>query len=406
MRSVFNLLHRWLGLTVAVFLVVAGLTGSVLAFYDELDVWTNPGLYRTQPAFAAARQLDSFELRERLLQQVPEITVNYIPLRQVPGTAALFYNDLASDGEDGDYFLDLYTGELKGSRLWGDITQGKKNLIPFIYIFHETLALGIVGEYLFGVVALLWTLDCFIGLYLTFPIRAKRKKKPWIARWKPAWLLRWSAGSYKLNFDLHRAGGLWVWAMLLVFAWSGVSFNLNDEVYSPVMKTLFEMEAETDAIPDLPESLLNPDISFRQAAAIGEALMQEQAELLGFEAGLGDSLYYDAEKGIYYYDFSSSADIHDNPSSSIAFSAIDGQYLNIFLPNREPAGIQVTDWIEGLHRARIGGIAIQIFVCVLGVVVMMLSITGIIIWWRKRKSRISKKIKNHSKELKIAIVDS
>ena len=35
--------------------------------------------------------------------------------------------------------------------------------------------------------------------------------------------------------DLHRAGGLWLWAMLFVFAWSSVAFNLTP-AYDAVMR--------------------------------------------------------------------------------------------------------------------------------------------------------------------------
>ena len=44
-RSALVRLHRWAGLTIALFLVVAGLTGSVLVFREELDAWANPDLF-------------------------------------------------------------------------------------------------------------------------------------------------------------------------------------------------------------------------------------------------------------------------------------------------------------------------------------------------------------------------
>ncbi|MFS2114922.1 PepSY domain-containing protein, partial [Herbaspirillum frisingense] len=38
-RHTLVLLHRWNGLALALFLLVASLTGSLLAFEDELDLW-------------------------------------------------------------------------------------------------------------------------------------------------------------------------------------------------------------------------------------------------------------------------------------------------------------------------------------------------------------------------------
>ncbi|MGF6133292.1 putative iron-regulated membrane protein [Pseudomonas sp. EB276 TE3739] len=45
MRAFLVLLHRYIGLATAVFLLLAGLTGSVLAFNHELDEWLNPQFY-------------------------------------------------------------------------------------------------------------------------------------------------------------------------------------------------------------------------------------------------------------------------------------------------------------------------------------------------------------------------
>nr|WP_306306218.1 PepSY domain-containing protein [Methylomonas koyamae] len=50
--------------------------------------------------------------------------------------------------------------------------------------------------------------------------------------------MKWRGSAYRINFDLHRAGGLWLWLLLLVFAWSSVYMNLSDSVYAPVTRTL------------------------------------------------------------------------------------------------------------------------------------------------------------------------
>jgi uncharacterized iron-regulated membrane protein len=44
------LIHRWLGLTMASFLLLAGLTGAILAWNEELDHWLNPELFFTTAA--------------------------------------------------------------------------------------------------------------------------------------------------------------------------------------------------------------------------------------------------------------------------------------------------------------------------------------------------------------------
>jgi uncharacterized iron-regulated membrane protein len=109
--------------------------------------------------------------------------------------------------------------------------------MPFIYRLHYSLALGNGGCWPLAW-RRWWVVDCFVGFYLTLPVATKvPARQGWFARWAPAWAVRWGASRYKLNFDLHRAGGLWIWPVLLVFAISSVSFNLP-QVYGPVMRAL------------------------------------------------------------------------------------------------------------------------------------------------------------------------
>jgi uncharacterized iron-regulated membrane protein len=48
----------------------------------------------------------------------------------------------------------------------------------------------------------------------------------------------------------------------------------------------------------------------------------------------------------------------------------------------------VTEWLLALHTARMGGVAMQLFVSLMGVTVVGLSLTGVYIWWRKRKAKM------------------
>ncbi|HTU58939.1 MAG TPA: PepSY-associated TM helix domain-containing protein, partial [Polyangiales bacterium] len=205
----------------AVFLTVAGLTGCLLAFYTDLDAALNPELFRVHPPSPGAPLLDPLVVREKLLAQLPPGTeVQGVMLRLKPDRSVNYWID------ERETFVDPYTGALLGSRKFGKLSEGKKNVMTFLYEFHFTLALGEVGSWLFGVVALLWTFDCFVGAYLTLPpARARQagaKRKSWLSRWLPAWLLKTNK-LFTLVFTWHRASGLWVWGFLLVFAWSGVA---------------------------------------------------------------------------------------------------------------------------------------------------------------------------------------
>lgn len=348
--------------------------------------------------------LDPLVLRQRVQALHPEAYVAMAYLRQEPGHAAVvrlfglpdpITGELAEPSND-QVFVNPYTGEVLGKRMWGDITQGVKNLIPFIYRLHYSLALGAVGDTLMGLVALLWLLDCFAGAYLTFPTR-QRTQAPssirlWLTRWWPAWKARLRGGAYKLNFDLHRAGSLWAWAMLFVLAWSSVAFNLNDEIYDPVMRTLFVHQADLESLPRPQRLSLTPELGWDRARETGRKLMAEQANTRGFTVLDEILLAHDPRSGphgTYRYQVRSSRDLDDRwGSTQVIFDADTGELLRVWLPTGAANGDTIRTWLINLHRASLWGTPFRLFMSGVGLIVVMLSITGVIIWWRKRSARI------------------
>lgn len=400
MRPLLVLFHRYVGLVMAGFLILAGLTGMLLVWNHELDAALNPRLMLVAPSAASKEVLDPLLLRERVEQAWPHAWVHYVPLRQpAAGEAMQFYieprpdaSGRASDLDADQVFVDPYTGRILGTRRWGDISQGTTNLMPFIYRLHYSLALGTVGTWAFGIVALLWTIDCFVGAWLTLPASGRTRLFParqWWARWAPAWQIRWRAGSYKLNFDLHRAGGLWPWALLLVLAWSSVAFNLYQPVYLPLMRTVFGMAdyPRTDAVP-VPLPADAPSLGWPQAREFGRRHMAREADRQGFSVVSEDRMAYDAHKNYVRYVVRSDRDLNERyGQTSVYFDATTGALLATRIPTGQNAGETITSWITTLHMAHIWGLPFRVLMTATGLVVAILSVTGVVIWWRKRQAR-------------------
>lgn len=207
MRNILVLLHRYLGLATAVFLALAGLTGSVLAFHHELDEWLNYS--STRPTTPPARA-DGPSLIERLEAEHPQRLVWYMEQPDEPGHSALLATVPRTDPASGQpyplaprvFYLDPANGAVLGEREWGACCFSKENLVPFILEFHYNLSLpGNWGIWLMGIIAILWTLDCLVSLWLTLP-----RGRPFWRKWGKAWKIK----RQRLNHDLHRAGGLWL----------------------------------------------------------------------------------------------------------------------------------------------------------------------------------------------------
>src|SRR5208337_2934878 len=76
LRGAFVFLHRYVGLAMALFLVIEGLTGSLLAFNSDLTVLFDPRLAAQKPS-PDAKQLDPATLAERAAEAMPEAVIGY-----------------------------------------------------------------------------------------------------------------------------------------------------------------------------------------------------------------------------------------------------------------------------------------------------------------------------------------
>lgn len=403
-RQFWVIAHRWAGLTIALFLAVAGITGALLAFMHELEAWLAPQAHLVSAPTADSKPLDSVELRERIQALYPGAVINYLPLHVEPGhTLKLGVDRL--DPVSGaiapwsptmdEVFVDPYTGKIVAERLWGDPTQGAITLMTFLYRLHYTLASGKIGRYVLGIAALVWTVDCFIGFFLTLPQRRRREAscaeqsaRPWWPRWKPSWLVRWRGGKHKVTFDLHRAGGLWLWPLLFVFAWSSVSFNL-DEVYDPVMK-LFGQEQLLDGVPALAKALHAPTLDFRAAVERGREHARREAEHRGLTLNPEgfSALLYRPKQGVYVYYFTTDRDFTNRGGRTmVLFDGNTGELRKVRLPQGQNGANTFTNWILALHMGSVWGLPYRIAVSALGLLVTMLSVTGVLIWMKKREAR-------------------
>jgi uncharacterized iron-regulated membrane protein len=382
-RHLWVLAHRWSGLALAFFLIVCGATGAVLPFYHELDRVAARAFHAASDGPA----LDPLVLRARA-EALSGARVPHLPLHVPAGEAAVFSIEPRPGGPAPGFdeiALDPATGRELGRRSWGAIGEGWVNLMPFLYKLHYSLALDDWGAWILGVAALVWTIDCFVGFALTLPLAAIAG---WWARWRKAWTFRTSPRA-KAEYDLHRAGGLWLWPVLLLFAWSGVGFNLNT-VFSPVMKAAVgDAKSGYVAQPPLAQPLDGPPLDWPAALAQARRLTAREAQARGFTVGQETFMRYDRVSGVYYYAFRSDRDVYERfAGARLAFDARDGTLRYLSLPTGAHPRTTIETWLFGLHMAAIGGLPVRIAVSLVGLAVVGLSVTGVFIWMRKRRARL------------------
>jgi uncharacterized iron-regulated membrane protein len=400
LRRILVFLHRWTGLLMTGFLLVVGLTGSLLAFNSELERVFASQLFATP---RTAPPLDLATLAERAQAALPRgVKLRAVTFTEPDQAMVGFTPTTDATGQPVDpgftqFFVDPWTGAELGRRRRGDLSEGAVNLMPFVYDLHWRLALGDIGMLTLGVVAIAWTIDCFVGFYLTLPVSLPAFWR----RWGQAFRIKRGAGSYRLNFDLHRAGGLWLWPLLFVFAWSSVMFNMRP-VYEFVTGALFDYRSPRSEFMALAarrpvqgvtqgEAQEQARLDWRAALAVGARLMAEQAAAHGVTIREPIGLTYVAKLSAYMYEARGSCDLFERApkggGTAVLFDGDSGALLRYSQPTGQHVGNTIESWLYALHMSRVFGRPYQIFICALGLGVAMLGVTGVYIWWRKRAAR-------------------
>ena len=383
MRATLVLLHRWAGLFMAVFLFISGLTGAVISWDHELDEWLNPGLFDAMPASRDDATRTPLALANQLEASDPRLQITYMPLALEPGHAlSLFVHEKpGSDELDFNQMaVNPVSGEVQQQRMWGAVSLTRENLLPFLYKLHYSMHIpdgfGLEPGVLFmGIVAIIWVLDSLIALWISFPS---------IAAWRKSFAFRWRAGGYRLTFDLHRSGGVWVWLLLLILAVTSVSMNLEHQLVRPLVNAISPLTPSPFSGRALAEHAL-------PGKTREDILVRAQSEAVKYgitdEAG---GIFYSPEFDVYGVGFFAAGKDHGEAGLGnpwLYFDGHSGEPVGADVPGQGSAGDLFMQLQFPLHSGRIIGLPGRIMVSLMGLVVAMLSLTGIIIWAKKRRAR-------------------
>jgi len=427
-------IHRYTGLAMAAFLIIASITGALLAFHDELDDVFNHKL--AQVDVQETPQLPIATLHDRVISAYPEHTFSSMPTSIAMDRSAVFSVDrvrgkTAENQPKAPFqevYVNPYDGNIIGTRdrdewVW-------RNTMWKVFWLHRDLLLGDIGKWVLGIVSLVWTINCFIGFYLTFPRAGKsnktkqasnKKRTSLFKRWLPAWKIRRKTNTFKLNYDLHHAFGLWLWVMLFVIAWSSVGFNLKS-VYQPVMQAVVGLtprEGRPTAKPEpnkTAEQNSRADGSAHSNTGVNNrsndvdvithvvnktnsiAYLSAQADSAAQQNGVSVQqllgIRWVEEDKQWQMRFKTDKDIGTHGgASSITVDAATGNVERVnFGYQSSSFGSKADQWLSTLHMGQIGQEwshrLYQVFLAMLGLAVAVLSGTGVYLWWKGRQQRL------------------
>ncbi|MCE7062221.1 PepSY domain-containing protein [Dyadobacter sp. CY343] len=351
-------LHSWLGLITGIFLILLGLSGSVLVFKTELDQLANQDLLRVSP-------LETGNSGDALMRCYETITSRYPNLDGIawlnpaarPDEAynfRIYFNDKKMLTYDLALIsFNPYTGAILRE---GPATDFMPSFIEWLFQFHFSFQLGIPGAALtaiFGITMLLSVLTGaivykkMIWKVLTFRISLNRKN------WRT------------ISSDLHRIVGVWSLVLNAVIFFTGFWMNMfaleaktwEKEIVATKPNTFMAVSADTmyrTALSAFPN--LEPTYAYLPTQP------ERKFEVRGYEKGQWKLF---------------------GAGNSVRIDQQTGKVFQVTKLADKSLGERIEATFHPLHIGNFGGTAVKILYVIIGLTPGLLAVTGFMLWWRR-----------------------
>jgi len=379
-------LHRYVGLTAGLIILLQTTTGAVLAFYDELDRLIASHLYQVEakellPPVALYQATKTWDFTET--------KPNFIVPAEMPGKSAIIY--LEPEGSQSsvrEVYVDPSTGEILGDRSNNSkFCWRSECVMPFILGFHVNLTIGEPGLWIMGIVALLWLGTTALGVIVTLPPRGKGRLRRWRSAWKLPAQPHKGPGRRVLS-GVHRSIGLWTLLFAVYFAFTGFVLALGDEVVRPfldVVSPTTESNLHQRYVSDDFEYHVDLENALQISAQAANEYAKERDLNVTWMSGIafewqhgGYDIFYDLDKG----------PIPNHNYINVSVDGSTGDVMGIRSRLGDSAGDAFMAWMYPLHSGRVLGFWGRLIVGVVGVAILIFGSLGVVLWWQRRRNRI------------------
>lgn len=385
-RMIFRL-HFYAGVIVAPFLLILSVTGAIYLFVTEIEDFAHPDW-----RFASEQgvHLSPEKMVDGALAAFPETTPTRIDLPTAPErTAVVFLTP--NDGNPYRVYVDPISGEALGSFVYG------RTLIGIADTMHGSLMMGERGD-LIVELASCWAIILILsGLYLWWP---RTSNKLWgvfiprISKGRPLWR------------DLHAVTGMWASLLILFLIVTGLPWASNWGSYLQKAMTVAGL-----GYPETYRTHTNhgitaaekPTVTLAETApgipwALEPAPAPHSSHTMRSPISVGDAAEIFSQQGLTTaYRLVYPADAHDvytgytypdqpEGQRTIHIDQYTGEVINDVGFDDYGVGAKSVELGVAIHMGNYFGIPNQILMLFAAFGAAALSITGPIMWLKRRKT--------------------
>jgi len=356
-RKVFLNLHLCAGLIAAAFLLLLGLSGSILVFENEIDRELNARLSRVP---AERGNMSLTDLKADLEKAHPAYQVEGF---SISNRDELAWSAFLAASHPNDHGIVLAVNQHTGEVLGTDAEENR--LVAKVHQFHTHLLAGAVGSEVLGWAAVLLLFLAISGLVLWWPRKILTVNR--------------SSTGRKIVFDLHNALGLYASIFLMVFALTGIGIHweklastwANRLTNSPTLGPIPRPDSPPPgAVPMDPDRLVA--LAIQSAPGASPTVVQ-----------LSDSPARPVRIIMKYPEDHTPAG-----RTNIYIDPYSGKVLAAQVSRTAPVGFKITKmWNREIHTGDILGWPTRLLACFFSLMLPLMSITGPLIWWSRRRKQ-------------------
>ncbi|WP_404400989.1 PepSY domain-containing protein [Idiomarina seosinensis] len=367
MKKQLHKIHGWTGIILMIPFLIVCLTGSIVVFKTELDAWLMPELATVD---ANGRERMPFDvLTDRINHQLPDYEIGSWEIFPAGYSEAdrIFVIKEGTD-EWHKAHLNPYTGELLSQP-----TESGHYLTDWLVELHYTLLLNDIDglEEQLGVI-ISFVLSIFLVFMGISGLVIYRRF------WARLFTLRWDQRLLVVFSDLHKMGGTLASPILLVIGITGGYYS--GLIYYEEWKE--HSAGEQHHI--MQERLYADSVNI-------DALVENSRDYIdGFNPTY--LLFpYEPEFPFTVFGRAPTANpLLSNYGSVVNFDAQTGEYLSTYNLNEQGVLAKTLDSTRRLHFGTFAGLTTKIIWCVVGLVPLLLAVTGGYLWWQRRSKRARK----------------
>ena len=354
-KGFFYTIHSVAGLLAGIFILLMSLSGAVLVFHDELDSFQYPSI----KALSNDSILSVGNCFYSLQKQYPHAQISSCQVAEnktQPFIFSVYDSSYKNGAASMQVFLHPQTGQVLQTRGGSkDITH---NFMSWLSAFHNSFHLQKMGEWLLGFFGVVFLISIVTGIIIY-----RKKILPVLLCKRTVFTktnLHQLIGVYALLFNLM-IGITGVWMQRYVFK---KEFYAAQKIYKPILQP-------------------SPPLFFNIDGALRSAI-DKHPEFTGYviyfaQSKRGKTAVYGSRK--------TNSFIHSKKFADVIFLDSAGNIAKTAFVNEIDADSRYDIINSQIHFGKYGGVPVKIIYCLFGLTGGVLSITGFILWLRKRRNR-------------------